>query len=88
MMRHWREREFEKNLSPNAVRWGLAFWRVLCTRPALFRLYTRMAAFGLKCLALGKGRIRKLPLAGGWTDHRDLPAPQGGTFQARWRASR
>jgi L-lactate dehydrogenase complex protein LldF len=88
MMRHWREREFEKNLSPNAVRWGLAFWRMLCTRPALFRLYTRMAAFGLKCLALGKGRIRKLPLAGGWTDHRDLPAPQGGTFQARWRASR
>jgi L-lactate dehydrogenase complex protein LldF len=88
MMRHWREREFEKNLSPNAVRWGLAFWRVLCTRPALFRLYTRMAAFGLKCLALGKGRIRKLPLTGGWTDHRDLPAPQGGTFQARWRASR
>jgi len=88
MMRHWREREFEQNLSPSALRWGLTFWRVLCSRPGLYRLYARMAALGLKCLALGKGRIRKLPLAGGWTDHRDLPAPQGGTFQARWRARR
>jgi L-lactate dehydrogenase complex protein LldF len=86
MMRHWREREFEKNLTPGAVRWGLGFWRFLCTRPVLYRLYTRMAALGLKIMALGKGRLSKLPLAGGWTDHRDLPAPQGGTFQAKWKA--
>jgi L-lactate dehydrogenase complex protein LldF len=28
-----------------------------------------------------------LPLAGGWTDARDLPAPEGGTFMDRWRAT-
>ena len=31
-----------------------------------------------------KGRFRSLPLAGGWTDHRDFPAPQGKTFQQLW----
>ena len=88
MMRHWREREFEKNLTPSAARWGLAFWRSLASRPGLYRFATRMAAFGLKSMALGKGRLAKLPMGGGWTDHRDFPAPQGGTFQARWTARR
>jgi L-lactate dehydrogenase complex protein LldF len=27
-----------------------------------------------------------LPLAGGWTAYRDLPLPQGGTFQQLWAA--
>ncbi len=88
MMRHWREREFEKRLTPSAARWGLAFWRALATRPGLYRMATRMGAFGLRLLAMGKGRLAKLPMGGGWTDHRDLPAPQGGTFQARWSARR
>jgi L-lactate dehydrogenase complex protein LldF len=88
MMRHWREREFEKNLSPAAQRWGLGFWRALGTRPGLYGLYARLASFGLRTLALGKGRIRRLPMVGAWTDHRDLPAPQGGTFQSRWKARR
>ena len=29
-------------------------------------------------------RIRRLPLVGGWTRHRDMPAPQGRTFQQLW----
>ena len=86
MMRHWREREFEKNLTPGTVRWGLAFWRALATRPGLYQAFSRCAAFGLRCMALGKGRLSKLPMGGGWTDHRDFPAPQGGTFQSKWKA--
>jgi L-lactate dehydrogenase complex protein LldF len=88
MMRHWREREFEKQLTPGTVRFGLGFWRFLCARPGLFNVFTRTAAFGLKLMALGKGSLRRLPMGGGWTDHRDFPAPQGGTFQARWKARR
>ncbi len=36
-----------------------------------------------------RGRFRSLPLAGGWTNHRDMPAPEGATFMqqyVRWRA--
>jgi L-lactate dehydrogenase complex protein LldF len=40
-----------------------------------------MSLFGRK-----RGALGWLPLAGGWTDTRDLPAPQGGTFQQAWRA--
>jgi L-lactate dehydrogenase complex protein LldF len=86
MMRHWREREFEKNLTPGAVRFGLGFWRALATRPRLFSLFTRCTALGLKLMAMGKGRLSKLPMGGGWTDHRDFPAPQGGTFQSKWKS--
>ncbi|MDT8343390.1 MAG: lactate utilization protein B [Thermohalobaculum sp.] len=85
MMRHWREREFEKNLTPSAVRWGLAAWRIVAGRPWAFRLVTGVAAFGLRLAARGRGRLATLPLGGGWTGHRDFPAPQGRTFQSQWR---
>ncbi|MAW54113.1 MAG: (Fe-S)-binding protein, partial [Rhodospirillaceae bacterium] len=39
----------------------------------------------LGALGRSKGRFRRLPGAGGWTKHRDFPAPQaGGTFQSQW----
>ncbi len=38
----------------------------------------------LGLLARGRGAFRSLPLAGGWTQGRDLPAPEGGTFMARY----
>jgi L-lactate dehydrogenase complex protein LldF len=88
MMRNWREREFEKRLTPGAARWGLGAWAWLAARPALYRLATRAAAAGLRLLAGRRGRLRALPLAGGWTGARDLPAPQGGTFMAEWAARR
>ena len=39
----------------------------------------------LSAIGRKKGRFRSLPLAGGWTRHRDFPAPQGRTFQERWK---
>ena len=33
LMRHWREREFERHLTPRAVRQGLALWSFVARRP-------------------------------------------------------
>ena len=86
MMRHWRNREFERHLSPAAMRWGLRAWVFFVTRPALYRLATGAAARVLKIWSWGRGRSRRVPLAGSWTRYRDLPAPEGRTFMAQWKA--
>src|ERR1043165_2197263 len=88
LMRHWREREFERHLSPATVRSGLKVWGFFARRPTLYRAATSLAIFGLGLLGKMVGRFRWLPLATGWTKHRDLPAPQLRTFQAQWKAKR
>ena len=87
MMRHWREKQFERHLTPAAARYGLAFWAWFARRPALYRLATRAAMGTLGLLGRRKGRFGWLPLAGGWTAGRDMPAPEGGTFMARYKAA-
>jgi L-lactate dehydrogenase complex protein LldF len=86
MMRHWREREFERRLSPAPIRYGLGFWAFFANRPVLYRLATDLAARALRLAGRNKGRFSWLPFAGGWTRYRDLPAPQGPTFQSQWRS--
>ena len=88
MMRHWREREFERHLQPPTYRAGLGLWAFFARRPPLYRLATRLAFGALAFLGRKRGRFRALPLASGWTAHRDLPAPQGTTFQAQWAKRR
>jgi L-lactate dehydrogenase complex protein LldF len=88
MMRAWREREFERHLSPAVARGGMAFWAFFAKRPALYRVATVIAARALAWFGRSRGRFRWLPLASGWTRHRDFPAPQGATFQAQWRRRR
>ena len=61
-----------------------ALWGFFARRPSLYRLATRAAAMGLGLLGRKRGRFRTLPLAGGWTAGRDLPAPEGDTFFARY----
>ncbi|HET8726747.1 MAG TPA: lactate utilization protein LutB domain-containing protein, partial [Alphaproteobacteria bacterium] len=81
IMRHWREKAFEAAIPPASQRWGLGLWAWAAKRPALYRKGARLAVAALSRLAGGKGRLSRLPLAGGWTDWRDLPAPEGRTFQ-------
>jgi L-lactate dehydrogenase complex protein LldF len=88
LMRHWREREFERHLSPATFRSGLRLWAFFAKRPALYRLATRVGMVVLGLLGRRSGRFKSLPLAGGWTNFRDLPAPEGATFQARWARER
>lgn len=84
MMRHWREQSFENGLSPAEERWGVRFWAFFARRPWLYRPGARLAARLLSKLGRGRGRVSKLWLAGGWTDGRDFPLPQGRTFQEQW----
>jgi len=86
LMRHWREKEFERHLTPAPQRYGLKLWGFLATRGWLYRPATRLAMRLMAFAGRGKGRFSSLPLAGGWTSHRDFPAPEGDTFQAQWRA--
>jgi L-lactate dehydrogenase complex protein LldF len=85
LMRHWREKEFERALAPATQRYGLRLYAFLARRPRLYRLATRIAAGVLAAMGGRNGRLAALPLAGGWTKHRDMPAPEGGTFMAAYR---
>jgi len=84
MLRRWRERAFDAHLGSGRARWALGLWGFAATRPGLYRRGTRIASALLARLAGDRGRIRSLPLAGGWTDIRDLPAPAGKSFFAQW----
>src|SRR3546814_12976700 len=76
MMRHWREREFERPAAATPFRMALKLWAFLARRPALYRLATRLPMRVLGTLGRRRGRFASLPLAGGWTGSRDMPAPQ------------
>ncbi len=88
MMRHWREVEFDRKLNTVRARWTLGLWAFFVRRPGLYRIATRLAVGLLSRCARRRGHFRTLPAAGDWTRHRNLPAPQGGTFQDRWRKKR
>ncbi|HZF77971.1 MAG TPA: LutB/LldF family L-lactate oxidation iron-sulfur protein, partial [Acetobacteraceae bacterium] len=63
MMRHWREREFERHLSPQAQRNNLALWAWFAKRPQAYRMATRAAIGALGLLGRGRGAFRSLPFA-------------------------
>jgi L-lactate dehydrogenase complex protein LldF len=85
IMRYWRAREYAQGLAPKAATLGLGLWAFFAKRPALYRLATRIAGRFLKTAAGRRGVVRALPLMNGWFAVRDLPAPQGRTFQDLWR---
>ena len=86
MMRHWREAEFSRHLTPATQRYGLAFWAFFAKHPALYKTITPWLMSLMHLLGRSKGYLSSLPLASGWTDSRNFPTPQGGTFQSRYRA--
>jgi L-lactate dehydrogenase complex protein LldF len=88
LMRRWREIAHREKLNKAATRRGLAIWAWAAKRPKLYRAGARFAVAALRLLGRRKGRFQSLPLAGGWTAMRDLPAPEGGTFVDRWHRER
>src|SRR5216683_1028187 len=88
MMRHWREREYAKKLSPPVYRTGLSVWAWVARRPALYHGLAEIASRVLGWAGRDRGRFRSLPLATGWTAVRDMPAPEGRSFHSLWAERR
>jgi L-lactate dehydrogenase complex protein LldF len=91
LLRKLREQEFERRLRPWYERVAVRGWTWLASRPAMYALATRIGARMLRWIADRNGMIHHLPLGGGWTGRRDMPAPAGRTFRdmyAQRRASR
>ncbi|MDP1654294.1 MAG: LutB/LldF family L-lactate oxidation iron-sulfur protein [Rhodocyclaceae bacterium] len=88
LMRKLREEQMERGLKPWKERVGLALWGWAAQRPALYAFGTRIAVRCMKWLGGSEKLIHRLPLASGWTDGRDFPAPEGQTFRELYAAKR
>jgi len=84
IMRHWREEAVRQRVVPPLQRWSVRAWAWAAERPALYRLGARLAARALAWGGRRKGRLSRLPFGGGWTAGRDMPVPEGRTFQDLW----
>jgi len=85
MMRYYREEEFEKQLTSFPSRTGLKLWAWLAKQPWLYHVFMGIVARLLQLCAGKKGRFHFLPLANGWTEFKDFPAPMGKTFHQLWQ---
>jgi L-lactate dehydrogenase complex protein LldF len=88
LMRKLREEQMQRGLKPWQERLGLALWGWAAQRPALYAFGTRIAARFMKWLGGDEKLIHRLPLATGWTDGRDFPAPAGKTFRELYKRSK
>jgi L-lactate dehydrogenase complex protein LldF len=88
MMRHFREEEFKLGKQAALPKAALSLWAWAAQRPSFYHLSARIGIPLLKLISFGSGRFKHLPFASGWTQHRDLPVPEGGTFQAQWAAGK
>ena len=84
LMRIHRETDFAQGGQTWGYRKGLGIWAWFAKHPRLYHLAARFGVAAMAAMSRGKGRLSRLPFAGGWTRHRDLPAPQGRTFQQLW----
>ncbi len=81
LMRKLREQQFERGLKPWPEKLGLALWGWTARHPALYAALSRIGARMLAYMGGAEKQIHHLPLGGGWTAGRDMPAPQGKTFR-------
>ena len=86
LLRDLRHEEMEKKLTPARWRLGLKLHAWLIRQPRLYQLLTGLGIPLLSRLGRRRGSFRRLPLAGGWTGHRDFPAPQGKTFMQQYKS--
>ena len=85
MLRSLRARQHDAGLTPPVTKWALRGWGWLARRPKLYHRVTGLAVFVMRVWSMNKGRIRRFPMAGNWTRHRDLPQPELGTFMQQYK---
>ncbi len=88
LMRVLREKSFEQGLRPWHERLSIRLWRGVANRPHLYALMTQVGVRVLSLLGGKKKLLHHLPGLDGWTDGRDMPAPQGKTFRELYRKRR
>jgi L-lactate dehydrogenase complex protein LldF len=88
LQRKLREQEMQRGLRPWSERVGLRAWSWMAQRPALYALASRLGVRLLHRLGGRERIIHRLPLGGGWTEGRDMPAPAGRTFRELYAARR
>jgi L-lactate dehydrogenase complex protein LldF len=81
LQRKLREQAFAQGLRPWYEHLALRAWSWLALHPALYGISAKIGARVLKAMGGRAGVIARLPFAGGWTDGRDMPAPEGRTFR-------
>lgn len=87
MLRNLRARQWDANLPTRVSKTALGAWGFLATRPRLYHLVTGLGVHGIRLWAFGRSRIKRMPFAGGWVKHRDLPRPEKGSFMQQYNAS-
>ncbi len=88
LLRTLREKQVDRGLRPWTERAGFRLWAWVARHPAWYGLGTKIGSRVLKWMGGSNGYIRKLPLAGGWTEGRDMRAPAGKTFRELYAQSK
>ena len=88
LLRKLRERQVDRGLRPWQERTALAAWAFAARRPRLYAALAGLGARVLHWMGRERGSLSKLPLAAGWSDTREMPAPSGKTFRAMYRERR
>ncbi len=84
IMRNWRNMENSEKVTPIIETFLITIWQYFVLRPRLYRFFATLTVKMIATLNFGKGTFRWFPMAGAWTRYRDLPSPQGYTFQTLW----
>jgi len=88
LMRRLREQQWRTKLTTRPYRFTLGVWAWFAKRPSLYRIASRAAVRVMELLAGRRGRFASLLGASAWTRHRDLTAPQAGTFMDQYKQGR
>lgn len=86
LLRRHRSNQWQQKITGRRARLGILGWSWLVRKPALYQWTTKLLVSVLRLAARARGSLRRVPLAGGWTAVRDLPAPQATTFMQQWKS--